>query len=322
MKNKRILRCIICAFMVLPLCGCSLAVSDAGDDTRGDRLIGAFITRDFLDLFDMDQYLSDHASSLANGQEIELTYDSRYEGKLYAKIDKSKGNNPADWEISFGNLEGIQMFTPLWTPENEEPYWGTVCTEGVCDLDINYNESDNSEEHSISGTIYIVSGKMDGNAVYYANPVYQTADGKIYTTRGHGFSRSGESGEGEEFSSTISGETTISENGKIKTEKSSVTVRYAVMNKPVMITFLQMDQEHQIIKEEQYRPEEVPEQLAAEKGTEYILVETEKEGLSGKKIVSREEYDYSSDEDVWLSTFCVRDGGIVVKQETRVFWNR
>lgn len=321
MKNKKWLRYIISLALIPSLCGCSLAVPDAGVEGGSDRMIGVFITNEFLDLFDIERYLNDHASGLAKVQEVELPYDSGYEGKLYAEIDKSKGSDPVDWEISFGNLEGISMFTPYWTWEKGESYWGSVCTEGI-DADIRYYGSEDSDEHTISGTVFIVSGKENENKVYYANPVYQTREGKIYVTCGQGVSISGDSAEGVKMSSTFSGETTVTENGKTKTEKSSVTVEYAVMNRPVRITVCHMDPEHRVIRKDDYLPEEMPEEMPAEKGTEYILVEMEKKGTDGERIVSREVYDQDPDGDIWLTTYCARDNGIVVRQETRVLWSK
>lgn len=46
--------------------GCTLAVPYAGKEGSGDRMIGAFITTEYLDLYDMESYLNDHASSLVN----------------------------------------------------------------------------------------------------------------------------------------------------------------------------------------------------------------------------------------------------------------
>ena len=66
--------------------------------------------------------------------------------------------------------------------------------------------------------------------------------------------------------------------------------------------------------------EEMPEQIMAEKATEYILVEIEKEGLSGENVAAREVYGYEPEGDVWLESFSAREDGIVVKQETRVIW--
>ncbi len=311
-KEKRFGVCeIFCLFLSVSLYGCSLAVPEAGEEGGGDRMIGSLITREFLDL------LPEEEKGGFPG-DVDSGIHSAEEGRLYAEIDKSKGEDPAYWELSFGELDGIQMLAPLWTPEEGEAYWGSLCTEGITDPDIRYNESDDSEEHSISGTVYLLSGKENGHTVCYANPVYQTADGKIYVTQGHGVSASGDSPEGMELSSTLSGETTTVENGKTKTEKSSVSVRYAFMYKPVRVTVCQMDGRHQVIKEEDYRPEDMPEELTAQAGTEYILVEIEKEGPSGEKTMSREVYNYPADEEIYLTSFFAREDGIVAKQETRV----
>ncbi len=53
-------------FMAFTASGCTLAVPEAGTDGNGDRLIGAFITSEYLDLYDMEGYLNDHAASLMN----------------------------------------------------------------------------------------------------------------------------------------------------------------------------------------------------------------------------------------------------------------
>ena len=59
MKGRGYFLCMTGILMMISLCGCSLAVPDAGMDGEGDRLIGAVITDDYLDLFDIDQYVGD-----------------------------------------------------------------------------------------------------------------------------------------------------------------------------------------------------------------------------------------------------------------------
>lgn len=321
-NTVRFLKCCRCLPFVFCLWGCSLAVPGAGEDTGEDRMIGVFITREYLDLQNMGQYQEAHASVPDKEKKEEGDNGPQDGRKLYAQIDRSGGENPDEWEITFGSLEGIQMFTPFWTPENGEPYWGTVCTEGISDTDIRYQESDSGTEHDISGTVYILPGKTDGSTACFANPVYQTADGRIYLTGGTGVSKSGESAEGEMLSSSLCGETSAVENGKTRTEKTSVTVNYVLMYRPVSVTVLQMDKEHRIIKKEEYLPEEVPEELSAEKDTEYILTETQKETPAGEKTVSREVCGYSPDAESYLSTFYARDDGIAVKRESRIIWNQ
>ena len=67
-------------------------------------MIGVFITTEYLDLYDMESYLNDHASSLVNDSSITLGNDSKYEEK---KIEsqmwdgKRRGRFPhSEWKIS------------------------------------------------------------------------------------------------------------------------------------------------------------------------------------------------------------------------------
>lgn len=314
MKNRGFLISVVC-MMMFAMCGCSLAVPGAGAED-GDRMIGVFVTDDYLDLFDIDGYVADHVSELTDGGEIVAESSPEYAGRLYAEIDKSKGEHPFDWEVSFKGVEGINMFQPQWTDENGEKYHASVCSEGISDVHVDQKMTDDGENNEISGIVYMVPGKADEDVSYYANPVYQTVEGDIYVVSGTGFSTSGESDEGQNFSTTWNEDVTVTENGKKKTEKNIVTINYAVMHRPVQITVYQMDEEHRIIKKKSYKPEEVPEELTAEQGTEYILVETEKEKLSGEKMISRDVYTCDPGEETDVETYYALDNGIVAKQTT------
>lgn len=307
--------------MAVFMCGCSLAIPEAGSDGDGARLIGAFITSEYLELFDMEDYLNAHASKLMDGKEITVANDDEYGQRLYATIDKHDSTDSSDWEISFQDIEGINFFSPLWTDEEGERFWGNVHDEEVGDSNISINVSETEEENVLTGTIYILPGRADEDTAYYANPVYQTSDGRIYVTTGTGFSTSGDSSEGVYLTTTLSGQVDITENGKTKTEKSSVSISIAVMYKPVKITFYQMDAAHQIIKKEEYTPGKVPETWKTEPGTEYILIETEKENLSGEKFISREIYDSKEEEETTAETYYALKNGTLAKQETEIDWN-
>ena len=53
-RIKKMLIGMLGAAMILLLAGCSLAKKDAGSESSKDRMIGAFITDEYLDLFDVD----------------------------------------------------------------------------------------------------------------------------------------------------------------------------------------------------------------------------------------------------------------------------
>ena len=105
-------------FMTFTASGCTLAVPDAGTDGNGDRLIGAFITSEYLDLYDMEGYLNDHAASLMNNSSITIGNDSRYEGKLVATVDKEGAQSSSEWKISFGDIKGEYILMPVTEDED------------------------------------------------------------------------------------------------------------------------------------------------------------------------------------------------------------
>lgn len=321
MKSRRSYAGIVGIAAAVWLSGCSLAVPGAGEDGEGDRLIGAFITADYLDLFDIDAYLNDHASDIFGKKEVTMTDTSGYEKKLYAEIDKSGGEDPADWRVSFDNIWGINFFSPFNTDDSGAVSWSQICSEGICDTKVNVDISDTGEELSLTGTLYILPGTEKEDIAYHANPVFQTADGRIYVVSGQGFCTGENTSEGERFSTTLSGETTLTENGMVKAEKSSVTVNYETMNRPVNIILYQMDAEHQILKKEIFKPGEFPEKIIPETEAEYILVEMEKETLSGEIRTTREVYDKSKGEDCALRTFFAMENGVVAGQDTEIIWN-
>ena len=316
MKSRGCFLCMTGILLMISLCGCSLAVPDVGMDGEGDRLIGAVITDDYLDLFDIDQYVNDHASELLHNQEIDVERAPKYEVRLYATVKKGKGENSREWEISFEGVDGLNMLQPVWKDEKGEECHDSVCSDGVSEVHLSVDMNDQGEETNLTGTIYMLPGQEDHDIAYHVNPVYQTSDGKIYAVSGSGFSTSGESEEGEVYSTTLYEERKETENGKYKTEKSSVTVRYGVMHKPVQITIYQMDENHQILKQDTFTPGEVPDELTPEKKTSYILIETQKEDLSGKKMISRDIYTPDPEEENTIETYYVMNNGIIAKKTT------
>lgn len=322
LPDRRLYRKYLISFSLLLaamiLGGCSLAVPEAGTEHGSDRLIGAFITQEYLDLYDMDSFFQDHAGQLVNGKQFSGADLSGYQRKLYAAIDKNGSLSPSDWDVSFPGVEGIRFFSPLWTDENGENYRADVYDSRISEKDIAYNVFDNGESVDLSGTLYVVPGAY-GEFAYYLNPVYQTPEGEIYLVSGQGSSARivDEVSEGEQSSLTYEVKENT-EDGNAETENVTVAVKLAVMYKPVKITFCQMDAGHKMLQEKAYDPKEVPDQLHVQEGTAYILAETEKESPSGKKVVSRAVCENREGEV--LESFYEAEHGVVIKRETEVEW--
>lgn len=326
-RMKKMMIGMLGAAMVLLLGGCSLAKKDAGSESSKDRMIGAFITDEYLDLFDIEAYLDDHASSISDGEEITLEDSSKYNERLYATIDKCGSKDPADWDISFGDVEGINFFSVRWEDESKEATTSLVESDGIYDVNTSYNITDEGENVELSGTIYMLPGLIDEDTAYYVNPVYQTEDGRIYAVSESGGSTSGNTSEGEQFALTVSDETTVTASGytgntntgNTKSEKMTVTVRLSVVYEPVKITLYQMDKKNCILQKDEYIPGKMPEKLDVSKGCEYLLVETEKKDPDGEMIISRDLYE-QREEGETLDTFYRGEGGKLSRQSTEIIW--
>lgn len=307
-------------FMAFTASGCTLAVPEAGTDGNGDRLIGAFITSEYLDLYDMEGYLNDHAASLMNNSNITIGNDSRYEGKLVATVDKEGTESASEWKVSFGDIKGEYILMPLSEDEDGNTSVGNLCSEGVGDPYLHYNVTDDGEEQEIGATIFQVSDDRKEH-IYYVNPVFQKENGEIYATTGNGYSN-GEGGtEGNTMAATLSGESTTVENGKPRKEECKVTVQFSAMYKPVRTIIYQMNGANQVLKQTAYKPSEVPDSLRVEPDTAYILAEIRKEDTSGKMVTTRTILNLNSSEDEetqYLETWYPLDNGLIGKKDVEI----
>ena len=308
-------------FAAFTASGCTLAVPDAETDGSGDRLIGAFITSEYLDLYDMESYLSDHASTLMSNSSITIGNDSRYRGKLVATVDKEGAAYSSEWKISFGNIKGEYVLMPVTTDENGESVVGNLCSDGVGEPHLNYTVTDEGEEQDISVTIYQQTSKEQ--KTYYVNPVYQTENGNIYAITGNGYANGTPSEEGNTMAATITGESQEVENGKIKKDTCKVAVQFANMYKPVRIIIYQMDEANQVLKQTAYDPSQVPDTLKVEPGTAYILEEIRKEDLSGQIVRDRKILNLKGrdeEETQYLETWYPLENGLVSKKDVGILY--
>ncbi len=274
-------KALILFALLLTLCGCQLAREDLDGSTAAkDRLIGAFITTEHLDLFNTEAYLKDFVES--GGQPKD---DETYHQRLYATQQEKKAESGVMYEYVFDTVEGFSIFTPLVNdPANGEAYWHSSHDKQISNTRTAIAEGD-TQKLTLEGTIYLTIG--GGTSLCYVNPVYQTANGAVYTVQGHGYHVSGSEGEGVNYTTTLSesGKTTI--NGETTGWETNVTIAVEMMYLPTNIVVTQFDDANKVVAETSYVPEETPEALSPEKSTAYIVVQTEKSDRSGAPVVAR-----------------------------------
>ncbi|MCL2867469.1 MAG: hypothetical protein FWF47_06900 [Clostridia bacterium] len=314
-RNLKITLC--CALVLCALSGCRLAKEDAGAQNSRDRLIGVYITTEYLDLFDYDGYLSDNLKRFQGGEvNIDGSATQKYQGRLYAVLtsrqllDEETGETTLIQEYVFEGPEGIPYCVPLLqTAEEENSYIATPSDPAVSEGHTNIFIGEDEDSLAIDGTIYITPANQ--THTYYFNPVYQCADGSVYAVAGNGFMVNNEAySQGTVFSQTLDAATTKTENGKVKKDSVSIKVSLNVLFAPEKIVLVQMDADNTILLLTEYEPDKMPEAITPETGTAYIIAETHSRDGTGSIEIHRDIYNRDAEA---IETFYARPDGVCVK---------
>lgn len=303
--KKRWSTWILMAGLVMSLSGCQLARQDLGTQAgaSGDRLIGMFITREYLDLFDFEEYFNDHKGQMMSQKETVIgeTESRAYEKRIYAvyqSTDETFGN------YAFEGLEGICFFN-VQVPYMEDSTFVLQADPEV--TDIRMNESDAGTE--IEGTIYCETGK---NIRFYCNPVYQTPKGEVYLLAGTGIS--GELTDGASFSQRMDENRTTNKNGEASSESYAVSITICGRDAYDRHAIVQMNEQDQKLGETVYSAEDVPDSITVLDDAAYLLCTSYQTGGDGTEKVSRQVVELSGQENDF-SLFVPGEGGITVQKQ-------
>ena len=263
--------------LALMLPGCSLLRED-GEPADADRLVGVYITENYIDSFDFEAYVQDNASSLSGGSgEISREDAAKYTRRIYAEITDGKTSFP---------IEGIAFIAARYEKDGES-CTGSDYGDKLADVHLSINVSDDMETTVLTGKLFADSGA--GHMSAYCNPVYQQADGRVYLVPGEGVSanmgsmthslsescesaKKGERGYGMDI--------TLEVEGRRTSEKLAVLLYSA---------------EGALLSRTEYAPEEMPEEISAE-GAAWAVFEDYTADYSGEPQVIRRLIAAGSDE--------------------------
>lgn len=317
MRHKaKLLVLLLAAALLTASAGCRLAREDAGFGAQEDRLIGVLLTTEYLDLFDFEGYLNDNLGGFAGG-EIEIDGDAReYQGRLYAVVvtktvtNEETGETIETEEYEFPGIDGI----PYFTVREGEGTTASISNGLISDGHVAISHGDEENSITMEGTLYVTP---DAGRTYYFNPVYQSADGRVYAMSGSGYTAGGVRDEGEAYAQTLTATTTVTKDGKAVSDTVSVKVTIHVMRPPEKIVIVEMDEDNVMVTREVYAPGAAPEAITPEESTAYIVMETHKRDAGGKEIVVRGLYDKKAGT---LEMFALREDGVCVKQWAQILW--
>ena len=289
--------------LLLALCllsGCSLARPEAeeGNGMNQDMMIGVFITREYLDLFDFEGYLEDNLNTVVNGGgEISPEDMEKYGGRLYAE----KTGEGYDFGI-----EGMGAFFVQWEQDGV-PYSASYSI-GPMELYLSTVVSDEGTSKEYTGTVYVQCG---GTEAFYVNPVYQDSEGQVYLIAGSGISS--DVTEGASMTQTMSGEYTTTVDGKTQLYSMRTEIRFCGAQMPQTYRVLHMSKDSELLQTEDYTPETLPEDIRPCEGAEYLIIETQNTDKVTRQIVSRAE-------DSCQLFAPTEMEGIIAQRRTEVVW--
>ena len=282
--NKRFFAFLAVLLLSLCICGCQLAKPDGDVPAEPDRLVGLFVTTEYLDLFDYDRYLQDNLDNLIDGN-LSFEDSAEYESKLFAEyIEESfqdnEGNTHIDRKYRFPDLEGstLAIYRILHA---EEDYHATDVGGYFSQV---HSRSGGSDE-GIRGTIWVAPNS--GDVIFYMNPMYQTADGQVYLIPGSGIHMSGDLA--GQSTQTLSETYTVTENGQTEeyTFEAEVIIDFATPAETV--TVLQMDSRNTLISQKTYPVDQLPDLITPSSEAAYLIVQTESKTGTQRQLIQRED---------------------------------
>ena len=162
----------------------------------GDRLIGVFITKDYVDTFNVDAYINDNPDVLVS-RETHISVDDspKYHDRIYARKTNPDSDDYSLHDYYFEGFEGIRCFTvSLNTPravpdsptgEIDEDYMTHISiSDAECSSSRHYDDgkSENGSfkpqmcKSELNCFIYAFPTGDDSTVGMYCNPVYQDND--------------------------------------------------------------------------------------------------------------------------------------------------
>lgn len=302
--RKRILISILMIAMLLS--GCQLAKEDAGEQQSHDRLIGVFITKKHLELFDFEAYFNDHANELIPGGENVIENTDGYNQRIYANMENGG--------CEFEGLEGILFASYAFDNGISKGYRNAPGNH--VSGQVTWDETESGITLTMDGTIYI-SDKIE-YVQYFYNPVRQDSEGRVYLTAGTGLSSNVTEGSGMKNWHDLSDEYTITVNGETQSYRADIRIGVEAIVLPEQYTFYYMSENHLELGREVFAPEEVPQEIRPVDGAAYILVEES----SHRKDSTERSFRtiYSRGQDEVLDIYIPGEDYVCTKSNTNIIW--
>jgi hypothetical protein len=299
MRRKTFTLCALGAIIAAMLGGCvSLAVPDAGEPQTPDRLIGVLITTEDLSVYAEDaDWLEDATfSSLAELERALAEHETRVYASLENQplISEQTGEKVDHYQYVFPEELGYYIFSANVNGDGEGYPVTHTSNHGISEASFGVDSHMVNNKHAvagitISGKLYITPGPETG---FNYNPVYQADDGQVYARPGSSFGEPDESALGSLGSMGYDEtSTTTTSDGEEIEYSGSVRVEMVLTARPESYTLTQMDAANNVLQEQEYLPQTLPESVSLLPETAYIIVATHSRGIGGEAVTERQLVD-------------------------------
>ena len=303
---------LLCACLLLVTAGCSLAKADQGSDPAADRLVGAFVSTQPLDV----------PMSFQNGS---LVSNGVLEAQRSVSVDGTA-------QYRFDGVEGVMLYN-IPVTEGEARSFRSSEDERLIQQNTGVGFGDGKETMTYTVSLAVTgdaAGEQNGKAILWHNPKYPyreddltlwfnplflRADGSMYAKSSTGLViNRGVLGESNRFFTTHDSSWTEDEWNE-GGWSSKIEVTCDIVPLPVKYVLCRMDEYNRELERTEYLPGEAPEQLTPD--CAWLLVEEHGQKPDGSPIVVRKAYDR---ENSWLMTLEAEETGLCRRRDIQLRW--
>lgn len=296
--------------LVLALCvflsGCSLAQPEDESSQGEDALVGVMVTTQPLDLFDMESFVEDNVDVLFRGGAVSQSDAARYQNSLFAVWDE------AERRYVFPETEGYLLLNTRQQDEQHGEYENVQTSEVFCGTSTHLTYTDEEARHEFATTIYMeaVSGAY---CQVYVNPIYQTADGRVYAQSGSGVSTNTDDGSRVSMAKTLAQTKQETRNGSTQSRTFRLELTIQLTPAPTGAEVFWMTADDGVLRQEHYAPGAFPTELDAQDAEFLLVVERFADGSSTGSIFNAASTDSPG-------AMYPGEEGFLIRQSCSVTW--
>lgn len=308
---KKLLTGVLAFTLIMTACGCQLAQPESDNNSEQNRFVGFLVTT--KPLFEknieenLENLLPGNHDDVVDGN-FELPDEVNMQERVYAELveetitDESGVQPPKNYE--FKDVDAVAFARYEIAAEGDNgPYCIMGLGEAVCDVEDRFG----GENNGISGTLWLA--KSSGGTTLFINPVYQTADHRVFAVAPpHGQYIS----EGIKLNVKYQEDYTVTENGEKHKSVFTAELTIDVAEPARSVTVIQMDKNDKEIKREGFSADKLPEEFTPDDNAAYLIVVSECDGDSYRKIIQPDE----ETADVFVKS----DGIFCKKKKFDIHW--